>query len=127
MQSFILTEVSDCGLLIVVTSSSFLKGKDMLKEKRQSVQIIKIRSPAYIQTDVLCTPIRSTCLQRFSRSEFFRLSRTSRCPSYTWEREKEKERERERESARAKARKIERKREREREMMMIAFNTINSG
>ena len=34
MQSFILTEVSDCGLPIVVTSSTFLKGKDMLKEKK---------------------------------------------------------------------------------------------
>jgi len=33
VQSFILTEVSDCGLLIVVTSSAFLKRKDMLKEK----------------------------------------------------------------------------------------------
>ena len=33
VQSFILTEVSDCGLLIVVTSSTFLKNKDMLKEK----------------------------------------------------------------------------------------------
>ena len=32
-QSFILTEVSDCGLPIVVTSSTFLKRKDMLKEK----------------------------------------------------------------------------------------------
>ena len=35
VQSFILTKVSDCGLLIVVTSSTFLKRKDMLKEKRQ--------------------------------------------------------------------------------------------
>ena len=34
VQSFILTEVSDCGLLIVVTSSTFLKRKDMLKEKQ---------------------------------------------------------------------------------------------
>ena len=33
VQSFILTEVSDCGVLIVVTSSTFLKRKDMLKEK----------------------------------------------------------------------------------------------
>jgi len=33
VQSFILTEVSDCGLLIVVTSSTFLKRKDMIKEK----------------------------------------------------------------------------------------------
>jgi len=33
VQSFILTEVSDYGLLIVITSSTFLKRKDMLKEK----------------------------------------------------------------------------------------------
>jgi len=33
VQSFILTEVSDCGLLIVVISSTFLKRKDMSKEK----------------------------------------------------------------------------------------------
>jgi len=33
VQSFIFTEVSDCGLLIVVTSSTFLKRKDMSKEK----------------------------------------------------------------------------------------------
>jgi len=32
-QSFIVTEVRDCDLLIVVTSSTFLKRKDMLKEK----------------------------------------------------------------------------------------------
>ena len=34
VQSFILTEVSDCGLLIVVTSSTFLKRKDTLKAKK---------------------------------------------------------------------------------------------
>ena len=33
VRSFIVTKVSDCGLLIVVTSSTFLKRKDMLKEK----------------------------------------------------------------------------------------------
>jgi len=33
VQSFILTEVSDCVFLIVVTSSPFLKRKDLLKEK----------------------------------------------------------------------------------------------
>jgi len=32
-QSFMLTEVRDCDLLIVVTSSTFLKRKDILKEK----------------------------------------------------------------------------------------------
>jgi len=32
VQSFMLTEVRDCDLLIVVTSSTFLKRKDMLKE-----------------------------------------------------------------------------------------------
>jgi len=33
VQSFMLTEVRDYDLLIVVTSSTFLKRKDMLKEK----------------------------------------------------------------------------------------------
>jgi len=33
VQSFMLTEVRDCDLLIVVTSSTFLKRKDMLKDK----------------------------------------------------------------------------------------------
>ena len=32
--SFLLTKVSDCSLLIVVKSSTFLKRKDMLKEKK---------------------------------------------------------------------------------------------
>jgi len=31
VQSFIVTEVSDCGLLIVIKSPTFLKRKDMLK------------------------------------------------------------------------------------------------
>ena len=76
-----LTEVRDCDLLIVVTSSTFKKRKDVLKEKKQLAQIIKTRSPAYIWTNVLCTPIRSTCILRFSRSGCFWLSR---CPSHTW-------------------------------------------
>jgi len=33
VQSLMLTEVRDCDLLIVVTSSTFLKRKNMLKEK----------------------------------------------------------------------------------------------
>jgi len=33
VQSFMLTEVRDCDLLIVVTSSIFLKRKDMFKNK----------------------------------------------------------------------------------------------
>jgi len=33
VQSFMLTEVRDCDLLIVVTSPTFLKTKDMLKGK----------------------------------------------------------------------------------------------
>ena len=57
MQSFILTEVSDCGLLIVVTSSTFLKRKDMLKEK-SSLSKISSRILVYIYTCVLCTHIR---------------------------------------------------------------------
>ena len=48
VQSFMLTEVRDCDLLIVDTSSTFLKRKDILKEKRQLAQIVKARSPAYI-------------------------------------------------------------------------------
>jgi len=48
VQSFMLTEVRECDLLIVVTSSTFLKRKDILKEKRQLAQIIKACSPAYI-------------------------------------------------------------------------------
>jgi len=43
-----LTEVTDCDLLIVVTSSTFLKREDMLKEKMQLAQIIKTRSTASI-------------------------------------------------------------------------------
>jgi len=34
VQSFMLTEVRDSDLLIVVTSSTFLKRKDMLKEQK---------------------------------------------------------------------------------------------
>jgi len=33
VQSLMLTEERDCDLLVVVTSSTFLKRKDMLKEK----------------------------------------------------------------------------------------------
>jgi len=33
VQSFMLTEVRDCDLLIVVTSSTFINRKDTLKEK----------------------------------------------------------------------------------------------
>jgi len=36
VQYFILTEVSECGLLIVVISFTFLKTKDMLKGKKGS-------------------------------------------------------------------------------------------
>ena len=45
VQSFMLTEVRDCDLLIVVTSSTFLQRKDILKEKRQLDQIIDHQSP----------------------------------------------------------------------------------
>ena len=48
VQSFMLTEVRDCDLLIVFTSSTSLKRKDVLKEKRQLAQIIKTRSTAHI-------------------------------------------------------------------------------
>jgi len=36
VQSFMLTEVRDCDVLIVVTSSIFLKRKDMLKDKSKT-------------------------------------------------------------------------------------------
>jgi len=52
-----------------------------VKRKKQLAQIIETRSTAYIYTNVLCTPIRSTCIMRFSRSGFFWLSR---CLSHTW-------------------------------------------
>ena len=48
VQSFMLTEVRDCDLLIVVTSSTFLKRKRHFKRKKQLAQIIKTRSTAYI-------------------------------------------------------------------------------
>jgi len=57
VQFFILTEVSDCGLLIVVTSSTFLKKKDMLKEK-SNLSRISSHLLAYMYTCVLCTHIR---------------------------------------------------------------------
>jgi len=55
--SFMLTEVRDCDLLIVVTSSTFLKSKDMLTEKSISPDH-QTRNPAYISTNVLCTPVK---------------------------------------------------------------------
>ena len=42
VQCFMLTEVRDCDLLIVVTSSTFLK------RKKQFAQIIKTRNSIYI-------------------------------------------------------------------------------
>ena len=41
-----------------------------VKRKKQLAQIIKTRSTAYIYTNVLCTPIRSTCIMRFSDLDF---------------------------------------------------------
>ena len=48
-----LTKVRDCDLLIVVTSSTFLKRKDMFKEKRQLAQII--RNPQHSRYIDKCT------------------------------------------------------------------------
>jgi len=48
VQSCMLTEVRDRDLLIVLTSSTFLKRKDILKGKKKLAQIIKVRNPAYI-------------------------------------------------------------------------------
>jgi len=41
VQSFMLTEVRDCDLLIVVTSSTFLKRKDMSTEKSTQPRLSK--------------------------------------------------------------------------------------
>ena len=82
VQSFVLTEVRDCNLLIVVTSSTFLKRKDMLKAKSSQPRSSKPAAQhIYRQMYFVCTPIQSTCILRFSRSGFFWLSR---CPSHTW-------------------------------------------
>ena len=40
VQSFLLTEVRDCESLIVITSSTFLKRKHILKEKRQHQHVL---------------------------------------------------------------------------------------
>jgi len=75
-----LTEVRDCDLLVVVTSSTFLKRKDILKEKAVSPDYQNPQYSIYIDK-VQCKPIRSTCILRFSRSGFLWLSR---CSFHTW-------------------------------------------
>jgi len=65
VQSFILTEVSACGLQIVVTSSTFLKRKDMLKERTAVSPDHQNLQPSIYIENVLCTPIQSTCILRF--------------------------------------------------------------
>jgi len=66
VQSSFLTEVSDCGLLIVVPSSTFFKRKDMLKEKisypdnqnpQPSIYIDKCT--VYTFTVYMCTVLES--------------------------------------------------------------------
>ena len=81
VQSFILTEVSDCGLLIVVTSSTFLKRKDMSKEKRQLAQIIKTPQPSiYIDE---CTVYTYTVYMYTALWSIWILPALRR-QSYTW-------------------------------------------
>ena len=53
----------------------------MLKEKKAVSPDHQNPQPSIYKTNVLCTPIRSTCILRFSRSWFFQLFR---CLSYTW-------------------------------------------
>ena len=48
VQSFVLTEVRDCDLLIVVNFFYFSKKKRHVKRKKQLAQIIITRSTAYI-------------------------------------------------------------------------------
>jgi len=45
-----LTEVRDCDLLVVVTSSTFLKRKDMLKEKAVSPDYQNPQYSIYIRS-----------------------------------------------------------------------------
>ena len=73
VQSFILIEVSDCGLLIVVTSSTFLK-KRHVERKKQLVQDLIPPLSIYIH---ICTLYTNTniCIPRFSPSGFFGPSR----------------------------------------------------
>ena len=53
--SFMLTEVRDCDLLIVVTSSTFLKSKDMLTEKSISPDHQNPQPSIYIDKCTLYT------------------------------------------------------------------------
>jgi len=69
VQSFIFTEVSDCGLLVVVASSTFLERKDMLKEK-SSQSKISSRLLAYIYTCVLCTHIQTYACRNIVHLDF---------------------------------------------------------
>jgi len=56
VQSFVLTGVSDCGLLIVVTSSTFLKRKEILKGKKTlSPDHQNLRPTIYIDKRTLYT------------------------------------------------------------------------
>jgi len=59
-----LTEVRDCDLLIVVTSSTFLKRKDMLKEKAVSPDHQNPQYSIYIDkcTVYTCTVYMYTAL-----------------------------------------------------------------
>jgi len=55
VQSFMLTEVRDCDLLIVVTFSTFLKRKDMLKVKAVSPDHQNPQPSIYIDKYTLYT------------------------------------------------------------------------
>jgi len=58
VQSFMLTEVRNCDLLIVVTSSTFLKRKDTLKENRQLAQIMYMCMSVYMYSyTFICTRV----------------------------------------------------------------------
>jgi len=66
-----------------ITVSHFGEQKRLHHESsKQNYSIISLRAIIKaIFASLLCTPIQSTCILRFSRSGFFRLSR---CPSHTW-------------------------------------------
>ena len=64
VQSFMLTEVRDCDFLIVVTSSTFLKRKEMLQKKTVSPDHQNLQPSIYIDKCTLytCTVYMYTAL-----------------------------------------------------------------
>ena len=68
VQSFILTEVSDCGLLIVVTSSTFLKSKNMLKAGFLGPSRCLIPTPGLTSKHPICAVCVCVCVYEHTRT-----------------------------------------------------------